>query len=203
MSLVPECALAQHMSRKWKPTSTESSSTLQIVKKLTLVNSLLDQAGRGRTPFGPLGINKLTPQPQQSRGLQFVSTSTNTTGLQVAVIMHGQRFTELSSLTKLSIEWYNSLSIPCKSFYDGHVKLDSTGCIDLCTNTNAQNSDQWKLAHSVRITASNCYSLFTYNKNVNPNWDSKVEKFISSRFTGIKATKFGTLNEKMVETCIK
>ena len=76
------------------------------------------------------------------------------------------------------------------SFYVDVVMLTYSDSEELCRATISQDSARWQHARSMRITASECYSLYTATGGFE-------EKFARSKvnFGGTKATRFGTANE--------
>lgn len=79
------------------------------------------------------------------------------------------------------------------AFYCANVVLTYAESEELCRATVEQNSNQWYQARRVRITASNCYALFTAREK----WAEKFEKLSSRRFGGSDATRFGTEHESV------
>ena len=79
-------------------------------------------------------------------------------------------------------------------FYLERVAVTVKDCERLCSVTMEQShSQEWKQARSVRITASNCYQLYTYAGN---DWESLLERTFSSGFRGNQATRFGQEHER-------
>ena len=55
-----------------------------------------------------------------------------------------------------------------------------------------QGSLEWLSEWDLRITGSKCYSLYTYAKGVNPDWQRKMASLDKARgFVGSVATKYG------------
>ena len=74
-------------------------------------------------------------------------------------------------------------------FYLEQVAVTLKACEHLCSVTRDQSrSQEWKQARSVRTTASNCYQIYTY---AGDDWDSLLERILSSGFRGNQATRFG------------
>lgn len=64
---------------------------------------------------------------------------------------------------------------------------------------NQGSSGYWKIQRRLRITASQCYSLFTYYKSKNEekkNWAKKIESYVNPKFFFSKAVEYGKANEK-------
>ena len=61
-----------------------------------------------------------------------------------------------------------------------------------------QGSLEWLSEWDLRITGSKCYSLYTYAKGVNPDWQRKMASLDKARgFVGSVATKYGQKHEKV------
>ncbi|KAF5281418.1 hypothetical protein FQR65_LT14714 [Abscondita terminalis] len=76
-----------------------------------------------------------------------------------------------------------SLSEPKNEFYLKNVCLSMEDSVNLAQNTTDQSkSSLWHSAKKLRITASKSYELFTYTKNVSPNWINKISGIIDSNF---------------------
>ena len=75
-------------------------------------------------------------------------------------------------------------------FYIDVIALTYNESMELCRETMRQCSERWRHARSVRITASECYGLYT----ACGNWDKKFER-ANVKFGGCKATRFGTKHE--------
>lgn len=78
----------------------------------------------------------------------------------------------------------------------------------LALNTVCQNNSLWSDERKRRITGSNCYSIFTYTKNKNPDWAKKVQSLYFSTFRGNENTDYGLSSEndavvKYSEACQK
>jgi putative phage-type endonuclease len=58
-------------------------------------------------------------------------------------------------------------------FYNNKVKISLEAATDLNQNTSSQNTVLWATERKLRITASSCYSIFTYSKNKTTNWQKK------------------------------
>jgi YqaJ-like viral recombinase domain len=80
------------------------------------------------------------------------------------------------------------------NFFNEHVKIDLKSATELNKMTSTQNNSVWKNARKLRITASSCYSLYTYAKNKNPDWEKKYEGLHRSFST--PATVYGKTMEE-------
>lgn len=69
--------------------------------------------------------------------------------------------------------------------------------VDLAIATKHQDSNQWKIQRSTRITASSCYQLFTYINNKKPDWDKKIKQYWNTNVLKAKATKYGKDTEPL------
>jgi YqaJ-like viral recombinase domain len=79
-------------------------------------------------------------------------------------------------------------------FFDENVKIDLKSATELNKMTSTQNNPLWKNARKLRITASTCYSLYTYSKNKNPDWEKKYDGLHRSFST--PATVYGKSMEE-------
>lgn len=66
------------------------------------------------------------------------------------------------------------LSQEDQEFYEKVVSVTQGDVLRIAVETAAQNSKEWQMQRAIRITASSCYSLYTYSKNENPNWERKI-----------------------------
>nr|XP_029713427.1 uncharacterized protein LOC115257701 [Aedes albopictus] len=67
------------------------------------------------------------------------------------------------------------------TFYEIKICVSAKESTDICMRTILQNSEEWKDERSMRITASNAYSLFTYyttEMEKSKNWKRKISKLI-------------------------
>lgn len=74
--------------------------------------------------------------------------------------------------------------------------------VAVCENTRNWIS-QWLKERRYRITGSVCYEMFTYTKNRNPDWKSKVDKFIEPKNFKTDATEYGNKFEKQARQVFK
>ncbi|XP_053698879.1 uncharacterized protein LOC128745832 [Sabethes cyaneus] len=88
-----------------------------------------------------------------------------------------------------------------KLFFEKHIALGLDKCIEIALDTKNQNSNEWKMHRSNRITASNCYKLYTYLRNKNPNWESKIEEYWSIKSLNVKAVQYGKYAEPLAFNC--
>ena len=58
----------------------------------------------------------------------------------------------------------------------------------------SQCSERWRHARSLRITASECYGLYT----ATANWEAKFQR--AGKFSGCGATRFGTAHEPVARS---
>lgn len=120
-----------------------------------------------------------------------------------ALALHGKRkrHVEQPKVKKLKDDFVSRLidrtcetlyvrDIYSDSFYTDVVALTYNESKELCRATMSQNSERWRHARSMRITASECYSMYTAKGGFE-------EKFLRTKgkFRGCKATRFGTTHE--------
>lgn len=79
-------------------------------------------------------------------------------------------------------------------FYNEMVCVDIQKAVQIFNETKSQNNFIWQQQRKIRITASDCYSLFTYNSNENPDWPKKIKNYYKP-FMGNKSTKLGKEKE--------
>ncbi|XP_058816768.1 uncharacterized protein LOC131680059, partial [Topomyia yanbarensis] len=90
-----------------------------------------------------------------------------------------------------------------KAYFEKYIKVDIKKSIMIAIETEDQNTIAWKIHRASRITASSCYSLFTYIKNKSPNWDKKIESYWSIRNLNLKSTKYGKETESAAFDCYR
>lgn len=66
--------------------------------------------------------------------------------------------------------------------------------VDLCVKTRNQGSDLWRTERNLRITASECYKLFTATKNPATVWSSKINAYYRTK-PDLKNFKIGRREE--------
>jgi YqaJ-like viral recombinase domain len=76
-----------------------------------------------------------------------------------------------------------------QAFFEINVKLTIDEAVDLAVKTFAQNTGQWRKNREHRITASVCYSLFTYKLNKKADWPKKFDSIRANVSTA--ATIYG------------
>lgn len=83
-----------------------------------------------------------------------------------------------------------------QNFYSSQVVCDTRRSVMICLETVTQSSNEkWKFERRKRITASQCYGLFTYAKNKNPDWGKKINSYINPKQINLKNFEFGKRNE--------
>lgn len=90
-----------------------------------------------------------------------------------------------------------------KAYYDKFIQVDIDKSIKIALETEDQNTNAWKIYRGSRITASSCYSLFTYLSNKTANWEKKIESYWSIRSLNVKATKYGKETESAAFECYR
>lgn len=93
----------------------------------------------------------------------------------------------------------NGLDFPSenlKDFYENCVKSNELKSLSINKKTLPQNNIYWKEERRLRITASQCYSLYTYTKNKKPDWNKKILNYINPKAFKSFATDYGKNSEK-------
>lgn len=97
-------------------------------------------------------------------------------------------------ISKLIVGTCEQLYVPDEAladkFYVDVVMLTYNESMQLCQETMGQCSGRWRHARSLRITASECYGLYTATKD----WQNKFAR-LNRNFSGCSATRFGTRYE--------
>lgn len=79
----------------------------------------------------------------------------------------------------------------------------TTSQTSLCLEQKTKNqgtSGHWKAQRRIRITASQCYNLYTYFKSKNEekkDWGKKIKNYVDPKFFFSKAVEYGKSNEKL------
>lgn len=65
-------------------------------------------------------------------------------------------------------------------FYETRICLSTDKSINICLDTHCQSNDIWRKERRTRITASECYDLYTYyvNDDGNRDWTKKLSAII-------------------------
>lgn len=90
---------------------------------------------------------------------------------------------------------YPNLDDNLAKFYKQYVLVDLDESLSISESTSAQNSMQWSLERSKRICASKAYELYTYTRNIAPNWRRKVMGLIKPSKFQSAAMKYGKQTE--------
>lgn len=88
-----------------------------------------------------------------------------------------------------------------RNFYLKEILLSAEQSIEIAEQTLNQKSMQWHNERRKRITASRAYSLYTYDKNKNPDWNKKITKYINPAQITTKAMQYGTNTESLARVC--
>lgn len=75
--------------------------------------------------------------------------------------------------------------------------------VKIALETSTQGNNAWKLHRSIRITASTCYTLFTYAKNSKPDWTKKISNYLNPKCFETKQMKYGKITEEKAFKCYK
>lgn len=110
----------------------------------------------------------------------------------------------------MNILFNSTLSIDEPLIFDSEEKesffienVVTTPHTSLCLEQKTKNqgsSSNWKAQRRLRITASQCYSLFTYFKSKNEekkDWVKKIKNYVDPKFFFSKAVEYGKSNEKL------
>lgn len=89
---------------------------------------------------------------------------------------------------------FNGLSDEEIIFFADNIKVTNEKCVEICTNE--QTSNTWFNERKHRITASKCYSLFTYSFNKSADWDNKINSYLNPKELKHPNLEFGRQNEK-------
>lgn len=88
-----------------------------------------------------------------------------------------------------------------KEFYKKVVCVTQDDVLRIAVETESQNTKEWQLQRSVRITASSCYGLYTYSKNDNPDWKKKVVHYLKPKTILTKEMRYGKATEEKAFIC--
>lgn len=102
---------------------------------------------------------------------------------------------------KVAVEQSNFSSPQAKIFYESNIELDNRKVVGIAVETQTQSTNIWKIHRSRRITASSCYSLYTYLKNANPDWESKINRYWSIKNIKTTAISHGQVTESKAFDC--
>jgi YqaJ-like viral recombinase domain len=80
-----------------------------------------------------------------------------------------------------------------REYYKNSVELDFDKSVAI--QTAGQSSNTWSKERKIRITASVCYSIFTYSKNKKPDWDKKIGSI--HRSVNTESVIYGKVTEKL------
>lgn len=108
-----------------------------------------------------------------------------------------------ASRFNVKIDGHSFASDEEEKYYEANIAVDLKQSVDLAIATKYQDSNQWKIHRSTRITASSCYQLFTYINNKNPDWDKKIKQYWDTNVLKVKATKYGKDTEPFAYECYK
>lgn len=89
------------------------------------------------------------------------------------------------------------LSEDLKQCFENCIQTDCLKSLSIHNKTLPQNNVYWKEERRLRITASQCYSLFTYTKNKNPDWEKKISNYVNPKQFKSSATEYGKNKEKI------
>lgn len=96
----------------------------------------------------------------------------------------------------LNLNGLNFASEELITFYEKFIKTSVIKSLSINERTLTQNDIYWKEERRLRITASQCYSLYTYTKNKNPDWIKKISTYINPKQFKSSATDYGKNNEQ-------
>ncbi|XP_052566501.1 uncharacterized protein LOC128093505 [Culex pipiens pallens] len=88
-------------------------------------------------------------------------------------------------------------------FFESNVLQTSQQIVQTAINTQTQSTNVWKIQRTRRITASSCYGLYTYLKNKNPDWSSKITRYWSIKNINSAAVKYGKETEATAFECYR
>lgn len=77
---------------------------------------------------------------------------------------------------------FGDLPLKHQKFYEKNVCLTLVQATELCNNTRYQANKLWHDERRKRLTASISYHLYTYSKNKNQDWPTKIMKHRNSVF---------------------
>lgn len=90
------------------------------------------------------------------------------------------------------------------NYYNKEIKITGDQCLNICQSTIGQsNTLIWKYERNKRITASDCYSLYTYTKSKKQNWSVKIFNYFKPKPANLKKIKIGIENEEPAVTLYK
>lgn len=89
----------------------------------------------------------------------------------------------------------NSTEKKIINFYNLSICVEKERALEIFELTMGQNTIiVWHSERAKRITASNCYTLYTYSKNKNPNWPKKIATYFKI-INPTKNMKMGNIME--------
>lgn len=146
------------------------------------------------TPDQPIIKNNNRIQKTLSK---YKNSVPDQVGLVPEILSDAEVYLEIIFQTHdLNLNGLNFLSEDLKDFYENCVKTDEQKSLSINKKTLPQNNIYWKEERRLRITASQCYSLFTYTKNKKPDWDKKISSYINPKPFKSFATDYGKNSEK-------
>lgn len=82
--------------------------------------------------------------------------------------------------------------------YEAKVCVSGCESISLCLQTFGQSNESWRRGRKVRITASECYELYTFFKNDDGNrdWSKKLSSIIHPLEKRLPSLQYGRETEK-------
>lgn len=109
----------------------------------------------------------------------------------------------LNILFETNLAFDESLNFKCEAeenFFNDNVSTTPQKSLCLEQQTiNQGSSGYWKEQRRLRITASQCYSLYTYYRGKNEekkDWQKKIRNYVDPKFFFSKAVDYGKDNEK-------
>lgn len=91
---------------------------------------------------------------------------------------------------------HSEISPEDQLFYSTNVVVTKEKCVEICLATTKQSDSwEWTIERKKRITASNCYGLYTYTKNKSPDWAKKAQSHINPKKFKISSCDYGKVNE--------
>jgi len=96
--------------------------------------------------------------------------------------------TAMEILRHLTNEKVQLLNPELRQFYENYIVVSSEQALTISIANESQRSDAWLRQRSMRITASNARSQYTYNANPNANWDTRFQELYHSTLKGNEDT---------------
>ena len=88
-----------------------------------------------------------------------------------------------------------------QEYYDKFVRVNAVDALKICERTENQDNYDWDEARFGRVTGSVCYSLYTYSKNKQADWEKKLKAVFDPEFQGIQDTLTGLMYEDDAKSC--